>query len=351
MCLLLSLRSRHTRLMRNARVAALALAAAVSLAGCATPSSSAPTMPSVTATETAPAEQVRETGLTRPAIVFDGDCEQVFNATELATILGEDLSLRGNHFSEMWAGDYLFDQNGGFECTWSGNGRVIALLLPESAVDYEVSDRVCYSQSHDTDLMTCQVEAVANGIRLSGLVSVGTDEAAAAAAADALIASFEQKAAQQSLVPVPLPAAGAWQILVDCAAVAAGADLSAVPGLGAETVGDQGGYGKDVTRAENELKGEWSALNCYLQGSAAMVPFIPAGGERWREQGIAARADATPLELDGVEAAYAVPLESGKTLVYAFTGPNMLLFEVQYTKNAAGIATALFASLDATAVS
>lgn len=338
--------------MRRLRVVGLVLVAG--LTACS-PISAAPsnggsqpdTTPEATLT---PQPQERETGLTQPATVFEGQCESVFSDAELTAALGEPVFLGGNHFDAMWAGDFLFSQNGGFECTWTGDARVIALLLPEAAVDYDPTARACRLEEHDTGLMTCPLEAVANGIRLSGLVSLGLDQNATEAAGDALVTTFLAKAAQQVPIPVPIPALGSWRMPADCEAIAAGADFSAVPGLGAGTTGFQGGYGKDTTQAENAVAGEWSALNCGLQGADAVVGFIPAGGERWRESSIASRGDATPLTLSGVDAAYAVPYADGKSLIYAFSGPNMLLFEVRYTSNAAGIATALIAALDATAV-
>ena len=325
---------------------------ALVVTGCAaTPDPTGPQgAPSPSAT--AAAEQQRETGLTPPAMVFGGKCDALFTDAELASVMGEPLALSTNHFAELWGGDATFNQLGAIECTWkSESTRVIALVLPEGAVDYAPQDAPC-GGSHDTDLLSCPMEAVVNGIRLSGLSTLGLDPTAAAAARDALVGIFSTKAAAQSPVPVPLPAIGSWLLPPDCTAAVAGADFSAVPGLGATaTAGEGYGYGKDITQAEQALRGNWSTFTCLIMGESVELEFVPIGGARWREQAIAARADASPLSLDGVEAAYAVPYQDGATLVYAFSGPNMLVFPVKFTKNAAGIATALIASLDATAVS
>ena len=334
------------------------LISALALSGCATPvdKTDGPTA-SPGATETAPPEQQRETGLTRPALVFDGDCAQVFSDAELASIAGAGLALGPNHFTEMWGGDALFNQKGGFECTWQSAGaRVIALVLPEAAVSYtpQVSD--CSTDGHDgPDAYNCTLEAVVNGIRLSGIASIGQDQAAAVGARDALLAIFTDKANQQQPVPVPLPAAGSWVLPPDCMAVADAADFSAIPGLGAGAAAAEIGYGKTVSQAEGALVSGWRTLSCYLVGESANIEFIPLGGARWREADVAALAGASVLPLDGVESAYSVPYENQNgdslNIVYAFSGPNMLMFTVRYTKNAGPIATAFFASLDATAVS
>jgi hypothetical protein len=343
--------------MRSLRIAVLGLALTVALTGCVAPDSESSEGPAGTPEATSAAEQQRETGLTRPALVFDGACDQLFSDAELALIAGDGLSLTPNHFSEVWGGDALFNQNGGFECTWtSEKARVIALVLPEAAVSYAARDESCRSDGLDgPDAYTCDLESVVNGIRLSGLSSIGNDEATATAARDALLAIFSDKASREDPVPVPLPALGSWALPPDCAAVASAADFSAVPGLGADAAAAEFGYGKQTSRAEGVLTEDWFGESCYLTGESASIEFVPIGGARWREASIAARADATALTLDGVESAYSVPYVSqggeSLTLVYAFSGPNMLMFTARYTKNAAGIATALFASLDATAVS
>jgi hypothetical protein len=346
--------------MRRLRIGVLGLVLTVAISGCVAPdaeSSNRPAGLGATPEATSAAEQQRETGLTRPAIVFGGQCDQLFSDAELASIAGDGLTILPNHFSEVWGGDALFNQNGGFECTWvSDKARVIALVLPEAAVSYSAIDESCRQYGHDgPDAYTCDVEAVVNGIRFSGLSSIGQDEATATAARDALLAIFSDKASRQEPVPVPLPALGSWALPPDCVAVASAADFSTIPGLGADAAAAGFGYGKEISWAEGVLTGDWFGESCYLAGESANIEFVPIGGARWREAGIAARADATVLTLDGVESAFSVPYvtQGGESLnlVYAFSGPNMLMFTVRYTKNAAGIATAFFAALDATAVS
>ena len=339
--------------MRSFRLAAAGFAAMVVLAGCAAPDDPVADVQTLSApsAESTEAAQVRETGLTRPALVFDGRCDLLFSDAELFAVMGEHLELDKNHFVELWGGDALFNQNGGLECTWWGEyARVVALVLPEAAVGYVPQDYEC-GTTHDTGVLNCAMESVVNGIRLSGLSGLGLDPVAAVSARDALLSIFAEKAAQVTPVPVPLPAVGSWRLTPSCDAAAA-ADFTAVPGLGAGAT-DAGppGYGKDTTQAEGAFAQQGYSPSCVLVGESADLEYVASGGARWREPEIGARADAMPLALEGVEVAYGVPYADGKTLVYAFSGPNMLAFTVRFTKNAAGIATAFFASLDATAVS
>lgn len=342
--------------MRSSRIPALALVVLLAVTGCATsspPASAPPQVPSTSASPSGEPEQQRETGLTRPSGVFGGQCDNLFTDAELEAVMGEPLALEANHFRELWGGGGVIDQAGGLMCTWNGTqGLVIAIALPEAAVDYEAPPWDCAEGSHDSYNYSCPLESIVNGTRLSAYVSASTSVDATRVSRDALIAIFSEKAAAVSPVPVPIPAVGAWVLPPDCAAVVAGADLSAVPGLGAGSTGSPyGGYGKDAPMAEGAIAGDWSPPTCVIMGVSAEVEFAPIGGSRWREADLAARADATALTLAGVDAAYGVPYENGTTLVYAFSGPNMLMFAVKFTKNAAGIATALIASLDSTAVS
>jgi len=342
--------------MRSRRVVAVGLATAFALVGCASPGGSVPSTqaPSAAPTDSVSVEQVRETGLTRPATVFDGRCDALFTDAELATVMGEALAIHDNHFVELWGTGGVIDQSGGLMCNWLGDhSTVIAIVLPEAAIQYDQEEGECSAEgTHDSFLTACFIEEISQGTRLSAFVSADTDAATATSQREALRAIFLDRVAALAPVPVPIPAVGAWQLPPDCESVVAAADFSAVPGLGSgSTGGNYGGYGKDAPYAEHIIAGDWSPPTCFIQGSDALVEFAPIGGSRWKEEAIGARADATVLPLDGVEAAYAVPYYDGLTLVYAFDGPNMLMLAVRHTKNAAGIATALFDALDATAVS
>ena len=337
--------------MRSLRVVALGLSAVLLLGACASPEETEAPTPTAAPTNAAPAEQRRETGFTRPAAVFNGQCDALFTDAELASVMGEGLTLGSNHFSELWGGDAFFNQDGGFECTWGGQeSRVIALVLPEAAVEYTPNASEC-AETHDSSYPSCAMESIVNGIRLSGLATLGQDPAAAAVARDALLAIFAEKAAKQAPVPVPLPAIGSWMLPPDCVDIASRGDFSAVPGLGAATTdGGLLGAGKDVTQAEEAMAPKWFPKICSVQGESVLVEYVPVGGAGWRENEIAARPDASPLTLRDVKSAYVVPYDDDRSIVYAFSGPNMLAFAVRYPQNAAGIATALFASLDASAV-
>lgn len=344
--------------MRSSRILAAPIAAVLLLGGCASLSSSgsSPTPAPITSvSSSAEPVQERETGLTRPATVLDADCGALFGDAELASVMGTPMTIAPNHFTEFWGGGPAIDQAGGLMCRWEGtNSTVVAIALPEAAIEETLAERECSrGDRHDLYSGVCGLEQITNEFHLSALVSQDADVAIVATQRDALRAIFIDRALAQTPVPVPIPAVGSWVLPPSCEAVVAGADLSGVPGLGAaSTGGPGGGYGKDGPPAEFAIVSGWSPPSCTINGESAYVEFVAVGGHRWKEQEVAARADATPLTLDGVDAAYTVPgYFHESTLVYAFSGPNMLLFSVKYLKNAGGIATALIASLDVTAVS
>lgn len=347
--------------MRSTRFLVLALVALILLSGCQGVIRSESPAPSGVPVDTSspPVDPVqeRETGLTRPAGVFGGQCDALFSDAELEAVMGEPLSLKANHFSDLWGTGGVIDQSGGLMCTWLGNAsRVIAVVLPEAAIDEPLAEHACdVGDRHDSFRGLCGLEQVTNGILLSADVSAEVDAETVRTQRDALRLIFIERAAEQPAALVPIPAVGAWVLPPDCESVVAGADLSAIPGLGAgSTGGPGGGYGKEGPPAEFAIAGGWSPPSCTIigEGEGVYVDFVPIGGYRWKEQEVAARSDATPVVLEGIDSAYSVPgYFEGTTFVYAFSGPNMLLFSVRYMTNAAGIATALIASLDATAVS
>ena len=345
--------------MRSPRLLVTAAIVAVVLAGCATPTPSEPhTPPSPPASAAPSAEpaQQRETGMTRPAGVFGGTCGELFTDAELQSVMGEPLTIRPNHFNDLWGGGGVIDQSGGLMCRWGGDSSVIiAVVLLDGTLDKDLVELECTEGgSHDVFSTVCDLVETSNGILLSAMVSAETPATTVAVQRDALRALFVERSAEQPATLVPIPAVGSWVLPPDCEAVVAGADLSGVPGLGAGATGAEGpGYGKNGPQAEFAIAPTWSPPSCSILGESegVYVYFVPIGGYRWKESEIAGRSDAAPLTLDGVDAAYAVPSPwEDTTIVYAFSGPNMLVFTVKYTKNAAGIATALIASLDSTAV-
>lgn len=341
--------------MRISRAAtiALALSLAVGIAGCgsgspeaASPSNGSSTTPSAEPT------QARETGLVAPKQVFGGDCANLYTADEISQIVGLPV-VEGDSGSMYGIPDISVELHGGIRCSWSAAeyaASVYLVALPEAAVTYGAPSGC--EPDNGLYYPGCTLEKVAGGIRLSGRVStIDSDLTALAAYQTALLSLFEQRATPENYAPLPIPAAGAWRYPVDCASVVAAADLSAVPGLGAGTEGGQtGGSDAYFPPAEFALWGAFTPPYCTMYKGDVYVDFQAFGGGRYMESTIAALPGAASLAIDGIESAITVPTGyDDRTVVHVFSGPNWLHFTVKFTKNAAPIAKALIASLDATA--
>ena len=286
-----------------------------------------------------------------PRQVFDGDCSRLFTTEELEAAVGTAVTPvpAADIFDNQGTENQRF---GGLRCDWVAPEYAVyvgVLVLPAAAVSY-TEDHAC-DIALESGHAGCALEAITNGIRISGVVTRSDrDIGLAATAQAALLAVFAEHAVGVNVAPVPLPAAGAWSFPVDCPAVVAAADFSGVPGLGASSTGDHGG-GSDAfyPRAALELWSDVGPPHCFITGESVYLYFDAYGGGRWKEAEVAAGAGTAPIAVDGLDAVYSVPLGDGTFRVNVFDGPNWLQFTVNFTTNAPAIAQTLVASLDLTA--
>lgn len=339
--------------MRIVRGLVILVASVTVLSGCQNlPSTEPESEPSFTEQPTPAATQARETGLVAPAQVFGGDCDTLFTAEELSEILGMPIS--GGNGEYISRGGYTYvEQHGGLRCGWGHpdyEGTVLLLVIPEDAVDYSPLTDCGIGIEGSTG---CALEAVRNGIRLSGGVfRADNDQTALASAQAALLDLFEQRADAAAAVPLPLQPVGAWAWPVDCASVIGAGDFSAVPGLGATVeVGAGGGStGAYFTPAEIELAGNFPIPYCDVRNGDVFVYFIALGGSRWAESAVAALPGATTIAVEGIDSVVLSPYYDDMTRVDAFDGPNWVSFSVRHSSNAGALAQALVAALDTTAI-
>ena len=341
------------KILRGLVVVAVMSAA---LSGCQSPAA-APNVEPPSAPEPTPtATQARETGLVAPARPFGGDCAAVMSVDEASDVLGQQAVVYTP--GETYAPEVTAELHAGFGCRWvpadgSYASTVWVVFLPADAVSYEPPTG-CLPADEMYSAPRCAVEAVVNGIRVSGVIWVSSDSMQPATSATAsFLAIFKERAEGATPVPVPLPAVGAWANPVECQDVVAAADFSGVPGLGASAVGIPFPFGGDVTillPAEVALEdGDPNFPYCWIDGEAADVTFVAMGGGRWLESTVA--ATGTPFAIEGYESAYVTPGQENLTKVDIFHGPNWLHFQIVHTSNAKALADALFAGLNATAVS
>lgn len=342
--------------MRLPSVVVLLCALGLGLAGCApsTEGKSEPhasPSPSSTA-ESEPSGPARETGLVAPEAVFGGDCNGLFTEAEVSAAVGA--SLTRDTAAETGADADRIAQLGGIMCWWSSSEgepfwAVWLAAVPADSVVYS-QDPVCEDATWGESV--CLLEAVENGVRISGIVNRENSQAASMPAAQAeLLALFATKAAAAKPVPTPIPAVGAWLSPAVCEDLVARADFTAVAGLGPNSVGEgAGGRGGYLPAIVTHLHGDDQLPWCAVTGESATVYFFEGGGLRWRGAALAEAVGATPIAVDGIDLVLASERPDGRFTIDVLDGPNWLQFDVAFTKNAGAIATQLVAALDETAI-
>lgn len=341
--------------MKVPRALVVVAVAVVALTGCQGVTTESPLdTPTLSSEPTPSATQARETGLVAPARPFGGDCGVLMTDAEATSILGTPAVLRSGN-AETFAPEVAVELHGGLRCHWvpedgSFSSSVSVVLLPAGAVSYEAPSG-CRPADEEVMGPRCVVEAIVNGTRVSGGVYIDSEPIEnVSAATAAFLALFDERASAANPAPTPIPAIGAWAHPVDCAAVVATGDVSAVPGLGSAAVGTRfpfGGHDYAAPAADALERGSAEFPYCWIDGEAADLTFVAMGGGRWLESTVAAAG--TPFAIEGYESAYVSPGQEGLTKVDIFHGPNWLHFQIAHTSNAKALADALFAGLNATA--
>lgn len=318
----------HTCLMvKSTRVSLAALTVVLLLTACAPtapPSSPSALAPTPSPTPTMAPTQQPETGLTRPAAVFGGDCSAVFSDAEVSAIVGSATTLRAptTEPRELSPVFTFVEQAGGLECTWDSAGAahsVEVAIAPAGAASFPKQSG-CLTLD---DFSWCELDASANATRLSGRVlGQGTTEAALTVMADSLVTLFEKSAAAAAAVPVPVPAVGAWISPTDCDALVAAVDFDALLPGGPFVGGFAGGNDAYFTATDAVLRGNNTAYcGVFNPDTNAGFYFGTLGGARWNEKSLAAMPGVVVDSVPGLDVVLLRPAY-GSTYVEVFDGPN-----------------------------
>ena len=266
----------------------------------------------------------------QPEQVFGGDCAKVFTDDQLASFgdfAGPEVRdpigyVNNDGFT------FTIEQIGGIDCTWTGDDGVLSVaLIPAGAVP-AIDDATCgpgYGEGTAGDNF-CGIEQETNGIRITGGITA-SDAAAAKATAAKIISAFDDAAATAT-PPVHVDIPGAWANPVDCPGLDASIDASAVFGPGVKlntTVGGDTGIYRALRSLVNPLLG----LTCYWVGAdgTTSAAVTVHGGGRWNEKPLSELDSVTPVQLQGVDAAYTEesPGQGFPKMLHVFDGPNWLM--------------------------
>jgi hypothetical protein len=317
---------RLSLMSKRSPVAVVALMGILILSGCAPVAEPRPSAtPTIAPSPSPEATRQQETGLTRPSAVFGGDCSAVLDPTELSAALGVPIELQSPSVEprELSPVFTFVEQAGGLDCSWSSSDHgsaVVISVVPAASVTIPIASGC--GNFLESGAFGCQLDATSNGIRMTGLVSHhGASEVELAPVAREIIEKFEERAATTVPGRVPIPADGAWPMRVDCDALIAAIDFSAL--LGSDYAGGySGGNDAYMTPADAALRGNTTAYcGAYSPTSNEGIYFSMLGGGRWNEQLAAAAADTTTVAVPGVERVVLRPAYDS-TYVEVFNGPN-----------------------------
>jgi len=326
-----------------------ALVVSLLLAGCAKdePVGVADPVPAVTPTPTATPQQTQETGDVQPVQVYGGDCAAVLPTTDLVAAAGQPLTPRGVDRGQprSFADDFAVRQVGGLECAWYGGtalGAVIITVVPINAVPARAAEPCRVGEpGYEWGEFVCDLELTTDGLHLSGRASfMGGTLATATTRAAAVSDLFESNAAAAEPVLLPLPADDSWGNPLDCRILQPLlANPAILGGSPQPLLGGSGGTDVYFSPANVYLTGlgaEPARLQCSIysdteitaaqqaDGKIPRLDFSALGGGAWVKDIIAARPDASPISISGVDSAILVNDVDYGAWIAAFDGPNYI---------------------------
>lgn len=320
------------RLRRPLRAAAVVFVIGFALTACAPEPAAQPTPAPASPTAT-PTPTPEPTG---PVAAFGGDCDNVLAPEQVASILGDGALDKDTWLDEVSSPARGAIQPvplttlGGIECEWvaaegaalpEGMSSISVLALPADAVvDVDFSEPRC---EPSYDALNCRMSRVEDGVWLMARAGWYVESAPV----EQLDAALTAAATNVASFPSPISAArdSAWWQLPTCDDIAAEIGLGELLG----TAFDSGFY-EGSPQPEHELLDDAGVSRLCpwftdVESMAADDPFhiltlqIMPGGAVWWDD-MVAHPSASPLEIDGAEAALTV---DGR-YVFATDGVNVV---------------------------
>lgn len=248
----------------------------------------------------------------------------MFSDAALSEALGQPLTQP--EYPAEWAPalepeSQLVAHAGGMRCDWAEPPStpdvfttpvLLVVAVPAGAVSVP-EDTVCVET--DISATGCPIDVIANGIRLSGLLTSDLDGADRAARVAAVEALFTASASATSAGTLPGPEPGAWPAQ-DCAAIA-----SSLSGAAASfTSDDSMGTDAYASVVEVDLRGGRRLYPCSLVSDSVSLNFSVLGGGAWVRDDVLALEGATVVDVPGLD----LVVERGVGDIDVFDGVNWL---------------------------
>ena len=310
--------------------------------------------PSAVPTPSPTATRTPEPVVAKPEQVFDGDCNAVFSAAEASLIVATSVI--------QWPyedqGYFAVPAAGAMNCFWGTDeygAGIDVVVLPEAAgftyvpPEPEDAEEAAYlAEFYDEDgrwcgglesgALACTVDATAKGVRISGIAfSLTAEQPAVRSSAIAAEQLFVERAeALKHVAPAPIAPAGAWDVPVDCEAVADAASQVRLLGVDGPYVGYESG-GTDVYSPDSAAWPGGVTPECGVgaQDAGVWLYFTYLSGGRWAEPAVAALSSAPPEFVEGLGTVYTNSWDGPTRWIFGddpdmrivvFSGVNMLQF-------------------------
>jgi hypothetical protein len=289
---------------------ALAAAVVVLLAACSGPAAAdAPSTPNQAPSPAATPMSTPNGG--RPTAAFDGDCGSAFTESEVAALVGTEVTLDTGQTGERGLATEVL---GGLRCSWGDDGGpyVWLTLIPAAGLDATIAEHSadqpwCYGGPDLGIEGTCSFSRVAGGYWLAGVFVVAAGSGKLATdGIDELASILEKRATEHPAAPVALPA-GMWASM-ECDALAAGVSEEIPLGALVADRGSMGGEAGPGFYGALEHVGDSACVWSEPGAGGFTTEFLPGAG--WAIDDL---TDVTSTVVEG--AATAVVRHEGDTAV------------------------------------
>ena len=313
---------------------ALAVASITLLAGCVT--TAPPVGPTDSATPSADSTSGAFEPLSWPSQVYQGDCAEIANGTELSALLGRELPEPRHQLT------IPVIQSGGIDCLWDAaddgfsatpGGSLTLTVLPLVAVPGAREATSCASSPTGAgELGTCLFTMILDEVVFSGRVNAGigstVDDAEASLAL--LTEHFTSIAGDADVGELRPRTADAWPATTDCVELDERARIAELFGA-AEMTPETNEYPTGPALVTDELATghgwtlcTWQSYEQTTSGLVFLAATVYADGA-WAAEEL--RRDGEPVTIEGADEAFVVTTpsaEGDQQLLWVTRGSNLL---------------------------
>ena len=323
------------------------------LAGCASPSLAADSVPP-TASATVETPTPTAAPLAAPELALGGDCRIVATEAEISEATGGPVTPR--IASGASHADWAIQGLGGMRCAWddaTGNG-VWVTVIPTSAVGQSIVDAQGADQPHcyagsagGPEQAACSFSTAVGAWWYAGVVYTAAGSGIdPKAAVDALVSDFGTRAASHA-ADVPSETPGTWTTVPTCDAL--DALVETTPSVGVELVATSGNSPGEAGPGYSAALAASGYRACFWEADGAMADIGLLPGAWWVVEQQTALPGAVAIDVPGAVEAVLVPGDDewDDDTVYLSDGANLATVNGSFTAEELGaLAVAVMSAVD-----